>query len=110
MVSFAGLYFIYKNKEINGSGHLKTTHAKVGLGVVLSCVGLGMAGGIFLHPDFGVDKQNKTIRFAHKMASRLTLILAWITSLLGLFQLTQNITTLAVYGLPLVALVPLVLM
>jgi hypothetical protein len=28
-------------------------------------IGLGMAGGIFLHPDFGIDKNNKLICDGH---------------------------------------------
>lgn len=83
----------------------------VGLGVVISSVSLGLAGSIFLHPDFGVDKQNKTIRFAHKTASRLVLMLAWVTAFLGLFGIApEKPLLLAAYGLPLVALVPFVLM
>ena len=83
----------------------------VGTGVVISCVSLGLAGSIFLHPDFGMDKQNQTIRFAHKTASRLTLMLAWVTAFLGLFGIAQeNTLLLAAYGLPLAALVPFVLM
>lgn len=45
MLSFGGIYCIYQNKEMNGYEHLKSTHAQVGLGLMLTCVGLGMAGG-----------------------------------------------------------------
>ena len=110
VVSFAGLYCIYRNKENNGYDHLKTAHARIGAFVAVNCVALGLAGGIFLHPDFGVDKTNKTIRLAHKTASRLVLLLAWATAFLGLLQLTQNYVTLALYAVPLVALVPFTLM
>lgn len=96
---------------MNGFPHLKSTHSLVGIGIFLMTFGLGMAGAVFLHPDFGVDKTNKTIRLAHKTASRLTLIAAWITAFLGLYQMVPNDSiTLALYGLPLVALVPFVLM
>lgn len=111
LCSLAGCYCIYRNKEINGFDHLKSSHAWFGVGVMINCVGLGMAGGIFLHPDFGVDKTNKTIRSLHMWASRITLIVAWITAFLGLNQLVPNDPTmLAMYGLPLVALVPFTLM
>lgn len=109
-VSFAGIYVIYNNKEINGYKHLQSNHAVFGTGVVLSCVGLGIAGSVFLHPDFGIDKTNKLIRTAHKFGARLILILAWITAFLGLFQMTTHGLTLALYGLPLAALVPIVLL
>ena len=109
--SFGGIYCIYRNKENNGYLHLSSPHAMVGAGVVISCVSLGLAGSIFLHPDFGMDKQNQTIRFAHKTASRLTLMLAWVTAFLGLFGIaSENTMLLVAYGLPLAALVPFVLM
>ena len=76
---------------------------------MISSVGLGMAGGIFLHPDFGVDKTNKLIRKAHKWASRATLALAWVTAVGGLLQLTSDPLVLALYALPLVSLVPFTL-
>jgi hypothetical protein len=37
-----------------------------GLAVMVGCIMAGIAGGLFLHPDFGVDHQNGTIRKAHK--------------------------------------------
>lgn len=111
MLSLAGCYCIYRNKELNGYDHLKSTHAWGGLGVMINCIGLGMAGGIFLHPDFGMDKTNKTLRALHKWASRITLIAAWFTCVLGLTQLIpDDAVTLAMYGFPLVALVPFTLM
>lgn len=78
--------------------------------MITSCVGLGLAGSIFLHPDFGIDKTNKLIRKVHKTASRLTLIFAWITAVGGLLQLTSDYTTIAIYALPLLALVPFTLL
>ena len=110
LVSFGGIYAIYQSKENRGAPHYTSTHGKVGLALMLTCVGLGMAGGVFLHPDFGMDKTNKTIRFAHKTASRLTLIAAWMTAFVGLMSLTNDVTKLAMYAVPLVMLVPFVLM
>lgn len=59
---FGGLYVIYTNKEEHGHQHWQTNHAIAGIVGLLSCIGLGLVGGIVLHPDFGVDKTNKTIR------------------------------------------------
>jgi hypothetical protein len=76
-----------------------------------SCIGLGLAGGVFLHPDFGVDKTNKTIRLVHKMASRIVLMLAWFTAFSGLQQMTpDNGLMWLPFGLPLLVLVPFVLL
>ena len=80
------------------------------MSIFVSCIIIGMAGGVFLHPDFGIDKTNKTIRFAHKMASRVLLMLAWFTACMGLQQLTNDVVTLAMYAAPLVILTPLVLL
>ena len=110
-LSLAGCYCIYRNKEMNGFGHLKSNHAWCGLGVMINCIGVGMAGGIFLHPDFGMYKNNKTLRAVHMWAVRITLIAAWMTAVLGLNQLipTDN-NMLAAYAFPLVLFVPFTLM
>lgn len=63
MCSFGGLYAIYKNKENRGAQHWQTNHAMAGLACILSCIGLGLIGAVVLHPDFGIDKGNKTIRY-----------------------------------------------
>lgn len=73
-------------------------------------MGLGLVGGIVLHPDFGVDKTNKTIRFAHKMGARVTLALAWGAAFSGIYKMTQDTTTLIMYGLPLLIFIPFTLM
>jgi hypothetical protein len=111
LLSCAGVYCIYLNKERNGFGHLKSQHSIAGAGVLCSCIGLGMAGGVVLHPDFGVDKTNKTIRFAHKTASRLVLILAWFTAFSGLQQMIPDRSLMLLpFGIPLLILIPFVLM
>jgi Eukaryotic cytochrome b561 len=102
-----GIYCIYRNKELNGYSHLKTTHAWCGVGVAVTFVSLGLAGSIFLHPDFGIDKTNQLIRAAHKWASRATIALAWVTALGGLIQLGAKPWVLVLYALPLLALAPL---
>lgn len=111
LLSLGGVFCIYLNKERNGYGHLQTSHSLLGASVLASCISLGMAGGVFLHPDFGFDKTNKTIRFAHKTASRLTLMLAWFTAFTGLYQMIPDSTVqLAIFTLPLFGFIPLVLM
>jgi len=110
ILSLCGLYCIYKNKENNGYSHLKTAHSRFGLAVFVSCVGLGLVGSIVLHPDFGIDKANQTIRFWHKWGARCVLTMAWITSVLGLMQLTNDSYVLLSFGIPLLVLFPFVLM
>jgi hypothetical protein len=68
-----------------------------------------LAGGVFLHPDFGIDKTNQTVRFAHKWFGRSVMASAWITCVFGLMQLTSNPGTLAVFAVPLVILAPMTL-
>ena len=110
LVSGTGLYCIYTNKERNGYPHLRSYHALIGLALMGSCIGLGLVGSIVLHPDFGIDKTNKTIRMGHKLGARLTLLMAWMTAVLGFYQLSpKNELGIALYTLPLLCLVPLVL-
>ena len=59
---FGGLYVIYQHKESLGKDHVTTTHAICGIVTVAACVMAMLAGGVFLHPDFGFDKTNKVIR------------------------------------------------
>jgi hypothetical protein len=103
-LALGGLYAIYNHKNSIGKAHFQTTHSIAGLVVLGGCFMSGMAGGVFLHPDFGMDKTNKTIRFAHMWMSRFVLIIAWFNAFIGLTQLTEDPTKLAAYGLPLLAL------
>jgi hypothetical protein len=107
----AGLYVIYNNKNAYGFDHLKTYHSQVGLVLAVACFGLGAAGSAFLHPDFGVDKTNKTIRYAHKTGARVVLAMSWITAMTGLWQLVPNEPwKVALYGGPLLLLLPFTLL
>ena len=108
-LSLAGVYAIYYNKNLYERPHFTSSHGKLGLTLVVASVGAGMAGGIFLHPDFGVDKTNSTIRLAHKTMSRVVLGSAWLTAVLGMYQMTQDPLSLALFGLPLLALAPFTL-
>lgn len=109
--TLGGYYIIYQNKENNGARHLTSTHANVGIFVMINMIGLGLFGSIVLHPDFGIDKTNKTLRSLHKLGARIVLIIAWFTAVLGLYTLVPNdYVKLMVYAAPLVSLVPYSLM
>jgi hypothetical protein len=59
---------------MQGKHHLTTTHALAGIITMTGTTMASMAGGIFLHPDFGVDKTNKTIRYVYVILSLLFFI------------------------------------
>ena len=92
-----------------GKEHITTAHGVAGLITMTGALMVSLAGGIFLHPDFGVDKTNQTIRFAHKWLSRSVMALAWITCLFGLMTLTKNPAILGLFSVPLLILAPLTL-
>lgn len=73
-----GGYVIYTNKEMYGRPHLMTPHGKLGAFVILSYIGLGVAGAIFLHPDFGILKTNQSIRKFHKFAGLILTAASWL--------------------------------
>lgn len=77
--------------------------------VFVNMIGLGLVGGIVLHPDFGIDKTNGTIRKLHKFTSRFIVSLSWLTAIAGLYQLTQDAMILSIYIVPLLFFVPLTL-
>jgi len=71
----------------------------------------GLAGAVFLHPDFGIDKANKLYRKVHKYASRALLMLAWMATLSGLKTLVgDDIKTLILFAAPLALAAPFTLM
>lgn len=106
MLSLGGLYAIYRNKNLWGKDHFTTNHGQAGLAVIVSAIGAGMVGGVVLHPDFGIDKTNKNIRFVHKVFARALLMAAWGTAFYGFYTMTQDPVDLAIFGLPLVVLAP----
>lgn len=110
VLTLGGFYAIYSNKNMYGRDHFTSTHGKAGLAVICMAIGAGMVGGIFLHPDFGMDKTNKTIRFAHKTFARCLLAAAWGTAFYGFYTLTQKPLDLALFGLPMIVLAPFTLM
>jgi hypothetical protein len=62
-----------------------------------------------LHPDFGLDKTNQTIRYAHKTFARLVLGCAWATAVMGMYNMTQDPMELAIVGVPLLLFAPFTL-
>lgn len=62
-LALGGMYAIYKNKENMGKDHLTSTHGQLGASIMICCILLGTAGGVVLHPDFGIDKTNKDVRY-----------------------------------------------
>jgi hypothetical protein len=109
MMIFGGLYVIYTNKSNNGSEHFTSYHGKAGLSLVICSIGAGMAGGIFLHPDFGVDKTNKQIRFVHKTFARAVISCAWMVAVSGMYTLTTDVMSLAIVAVPLLVFAPFTL-
>lgn len=96
-ISMFGWFVIYSNKEMNKRPHLTTIHGKLGVFVLLASLGVGAAGGIFLHPDFGLLKTNKSIRFVHKWAGRLILTAGWACSVLGNFNIYLHYIVILFY-------------
>jgi protein-S-isoprenylcysteine O-methyltransferase Ste14 len=62
LLAFVGLYVIYMNKEKMGKDHITTAHALAGIVTLAGAVLPAVAGGVFLHPDFGMDKTNPMYR------------------------------------------------
>lgn len=73
-----GGYVIYTNKEMFHKAHYTTNHGKFGLVVMIVYVSLGLAGAIFLHPDFGILKTNQLIRKVHRFAGLIFTAGAWL--------------------------------
>lgn len=69
-----------------------------------------VAGAVFLHPDFGIDKGNKLYRKVHKVASRVLLLLAWSATISGFKTLIgDDYVTLAIFAAPVVIAAPFTL-
>jgi hypothetical protein len=110
LLTLGGLYAIYHQKNLYEKPHFTSYHGQAGIGLIVSAVGAGIIGGVVLHPDFGVDKTNQTIRYAHKTFARIVLGGAWATAVLGMYTMTQDPIELAIVGVPLLLLAPFTLM
>ena len=72
---------------------------------------VGIVGGVALHPDLGIAKQNGLIRSAHKYLSRVLLLVAWVATLSGLKTLIgDDMLNLVIFAGPLVVAAPFTLM
>mmetsp|Transcript_12146 Transcript_12146/g.15851 ORF Transcript_12146/g.15851 Transcript_12146/m.15851 type:complete len:196 (-) Transcript_12146:1713-2300(-) len=110
ILALAGGYVIYTNKIILGKSHFTTPHGKAGLLCLVGSLMVALAGGVFIHPDFGVDKTNKTIRSAHSIASRFVIGLGWMACFSGLKTISgEDKKVVFGYLIPILALIPLVL-
>jgi hypothetical protein len=93
---------------------LLKTHATTiiaGIAVMIGCTMVGTVGAVFLHPDFGIAKQNGTIRTAHKYFSRFLLLVAWAATISGLKTLIgDDMMSLLIFAGPLVVAAPFTLM
>lgn len=110
LLALGGLFAIYHNKNLWGKSHFTSYHGKIGITVMTCTLAPLLAGAIALHPDFGIDKTNKTIRKVHKVFSRTLMAIAWGNSLYGLYGMRKaHPEELLLYGVPLVLLMPLTL-
>mmetsp|Transcript_36578 Transcript_36578/g.74521 ORF Transcript_36578/g.74521 Transcript_36578/m.74521 type:complete len:275 (+) Transcript_36578:105-929(+) len=107
--SFCGLYAIWRNKDNMGKEHLTSYHSWGGIASLVGLVLPALAGLIFLHPDFGIDKTNGDYRLAHKWAGRLFTVGGWISCVVGLNQMVDSRAELVMFAAPLVLLAPFVL-
>eukprot|EP00565_Helicotheca_tamesis_P009630 CAMPEP_0185729780 /NCGR_PEP_ID=MMETSP1171-20130828/7238_1 /TAXON_ID=374046 /ORGANISM="Helicotheca tamensis, Strain CCMP826" /LENGTH=187 /DNA_ID=CAMNT_0028398695 /DNA_START=105 /DNA_END=668 /DNA_ORIENTATION=- len=105
-MAYGGFYVIYQNKNNMGKPHFTSTHAWGGLVCMVGVTVVGLAGGVLLHPDWGIAKTNKSYRALHFWFGRIFIMLGWFACFTGLQQLTTNLITQALLGLPLLLLVP----
>lgn len=101
ILGFGGLYAIYSNKEAMGREHITSNHALVGIISLCGLIGPALAGAIFLHPDFGIDKPNKLIRKIHKLVGRFFTAMGWLAAVMGLAQMTESTFEVAAFAVPL---------
>ena len=110
LLAAGGFYVIYSNKNMLGKEHFTTPHGKAGLLCMVGAFMVAAAGGVFLHPDFGVDKSNQTIRKAHSWLSRGVMALGWLASFSGMKTIVGEDPKLLVgYLLPLLSIAPFIL-
>lgn len=108
-VALGGLYAIYHNKNLYQRPHFASLHGKAGIAILMLTVLPMAAGGIVLHPDWGLDKTNQEVRKIHKLASRILMGASWGTAIYGMYSMTKDPFELAIYAGPLVLLAPFTL-
>ena len=96
-------YVIYSNKNLQKKQHFTTLHGKLGLGVMLGYLGLGLFGAIGLNPDWGYVNKNKQLRMIHKFSGRLVTFMAWLCCVLGFQTLEKDIMYQGLFAVPLLA-------
>jgi len=107
LLALGGLIAIYHNKNLWNKAHFTTPHGRIGISIMASTLVPLLAGAVVLHPDFGIDKGNKTVRKFHKVFSRILMAVAWGNSLYGLYGMRkEHPTELLLYGIPLIILMP----
>ena len=94
-------YVIYSNKNLQKKQHFTTLHGKLGLGVMLGYLGLGLFGAIGLNPDWGYVNKNKQLRAIHKFSGRLVTFMAWMCCVLGFQTMEKNILYQGLFAVPL---------
>jgi hypothetical protein len=109
-MALGGLYAIYHNKNLYGRPHFTSLHGKAGLALLALTVPPMLVGGVFLHPDWGLDKTNKEYRKLHKLFSRIIVGSAWGTAMYGMYSMTKDPMELFVFGAPLLILAPFTLL
>merc|ERR1719223_1976327 len=83
-------YVIYGLKESKGKDHLTTYHGQLGAGVMVANISLALFGLATLHPDFGILRTNKLIRFMHKYSGKLGVALSWVVCVLGFIRMSDD--------------------
>ncbi|KAL3909449.1 MAG: hypothetical protein SGARI_002590 [Bacillariaceae sp.] len=108
-LALGGLYAIYHNKNLYERPHFTSLHGKGGLALLVLTAPPMLAGAIFLHPDWGMDKANKDYRKMHKNFSRIIMGSAWGTAMYGMYSMTKDPVELFIFGAPLLILAPFTL-
>ena len=101
LLAGAGFYVIYTNKIMQGKNHFMTTHGKIGLGLLLGYLSMGLFGFIGLNPDWGYFKTDKRIRLIHKMSGRVLTFIAWYNCFTGFSTTEKNQYLQASFGISL---------
>lgn len=109
-ITLFGWYVIYDIKEERKKQHLKSWHGKVGAGVMIGYLAVGIFGAIALNPDFGLLKTNQTVRVAHKWAGRVLTLAAWWCCVTGFVPKNPELWKQLLFILPLLIAGPYILL